>query len=81
MNNENVCKYCLSDDNPEDLFHPCICNQPIHQICLINWFAACSMPPVHCLVCKTLFTQTKQIHLILNHQFFLLWLLLFFPFP
>jgi hypothetical protein len=54
--NEDVCKYCHSNDDPKTLILVCDCKMKVHQDCINNWVnTRTSKNKFECEICKKKF--------------------------
>lgn len=56
MSQEKTCRYCLEDDNIENMVSPCKCKgciQYVHKICLLEWISLKISQDHSCEICYT----------------------------
>ena len=85
MNDKRECRYCLSDDNAENLIDPCCCEgsmQFVHQSCLEDWIKNGNRSIgtinnnnniifyLNCEICKTQMKYTKEFKNNIIKSFF-----------
>tara|TARA_B100001094_G_C18183234_1_gene802184 strand:- start:2633 stop:3358 length:726 start_codon:yes stop_codon:yes gene_type:complete len=87
--NENICRFCLENDNQEDLFKPCLCNSKVHKECLRQWRILHSTQEdnfLKCEICKheySIKNNNKENNCfkccnIINNNRFLFCIIIFF---